>query len=103
VVTILVWLVASQVRLSASYIAVGLALLVFLAGSALLGTALGIGTPTPVKTALLLTTSMRDFAIAAGIAVAAFGAESAAPLGLYGVMVIGWGMAIATLGSRRRS
>jgi predicted Na+-dependent transporter len=103
VVTLLVWLVASQVRLSASYITVGVALLVFLAGSAVLGTALGAGAPAPVKTALLLTTSMRDFAIAAGIAVAAFGAESAAPLGLYGVIVIGWGMAVATLGSRRRS
>jgi len=40
---------------------------------------------------------MRDFAIAAGIAVGAFGAASAAPLGLYGVMVISWGMAVATL------
>jgi hypothetical protein len=40
---------------------------------------------------------MRDFAIAAGIAVAAFGATSAAPLGLYGLIVICWGMAIATL------
>jgi hypothetical protein len=101
VVTLLVWLVASQVRLSSSYIAVAAALLLFLAGSAILGTALGLRAPAPVATALLLTTSMRDFAIAAGIAVAAFGAASAAPLGLYGVMVIGWGMAIATLRSAR--
>jgi hypothetical protein len=78
---------------------VAAALLVFLAGSAILGVALGARAPAPVKTALLLTTSMRDFAIAAGIAVAAFGAESAAPLGLYGVIVIAWGMAVATLRS----
>jgi len=97
VVTLLVWLVASQVSLSTSYIAVTGALLLFLGGSALLGTVLGYRAPAPVATALLLTTSMRDFAIAAGIAVAAFGAASAAPLGLYGVMVIGWGMAVAIL------
>ncbi len=96
IVTLLVWLVASQVRLSPSYIAVAAALLLFLAGSVILGTALGIRAEKPVATALLLTTSMRDFAIAAGIAVAAFGAPSAAPLGLYGVMVIGWGMLVAT-------
>jgi len=101
IVTLLVWLVASQVRLSNSYIAVAAALLIFLAGSAILGVALGYRAPAPVATALLLGTSMRDFAIAAGIAVAAFGAASAAPLGLYGVMVIGWGMAIATVRSTR--
>jgi len=103
VVTLLVWLVASSVHLSSSYIAVTAALLLFLAGSAILGVALGYQAPAPVATALLLTTSMRDFAVAAAIAVAAFGAESAAPLGLYGVVAIGWGMAVATLrGSPRR-
>ncbi len=96
VVAFLVWLIASEVHLSKSYAAVALALAVFLAGSAILGLALGFRAPAPVVRALLLTTSMRDFAIAAGIAVAAFGPASAAPLGLYGVMVIGWGMAIAT-------
>jgi predicted Na+-dependent transporter len=99
VVTVLVWLIASQVRLSSSYIAVAAALLLFVAGSALLGAALGFRAPAAVATALLLTTSMRDFAIAAGIAVAAFGAVSAAPLGLYGVIAIGWGMVIATIRS----
>jgi predicted Na+-dependent transporter len=99
-VTMLVWLVASQVRLSGAYVAVGAALVVFLAGSVALGAVLGLRAPVPVATALLLTTSMRDFAIAAAIAVAAFGPASAAPLGLYGVMVIAWGMAVA--GFRRR-
>jgi len=97
VVTLLVWLVASQVRLSTAYIGVAGALLAFLAGSAILGAGLGFRAPAPVARALLLTTSMRDFAIAAGIAVAAFGSSSAAPLGLYGVIVIGWGMAVAAL------
>jgi predicted Na+-dependent transporter len=102
VVTMLVWLVASNVHLSSSYLAVTAALLLFLAGSAVLGVALGYRTPAPVATALLLTTSMRDFAVAAAIAVAAFGAPAAAPLGLYGVIAIGWGMAVATLRSHRR-
>jgi predicted Na+-dependent transporter len=100
-VIILVWLVASQVRLSSSYLAVAGALLLFMAGSAILGAAVAYRTPAPVATALLLTTSMRDFAIAAGIAVAAFGAAAAAPLGLYGVMVLTWGTAVASLRSRR--
>ncbi len=105
VVTVLVWLVASNVRLSSAYVAVAAALLVFLAGSAVLGATLGYRAPAPVARALLLTTSMRDFAVAAAIAVAGFGGASAAPLGLYGVMAIGWGMAVATFrsGPRRRS
>jgi len=97
VVTLLVWLVASQVRLTTAYLGVAGALLMLLGASAILGVVLGAGAPAPIARAVLLTTSMRDFAIAAGIAVAAFGAASAAPLGLYGVMVIGWGMAVATL------
>jgi hypothetical protein len=44
---------------------------------------------------------MRDFAVAAGIAASAFGAPSAAPLGLYGVLVIVWGMALASARRRR--
>jgi predicted Na+-dependent transporter len=46
---------------------------------------------------LLLTTSMRDFAIAAGLAAAAFGPAAAAPLGLYGILVLVWGTAAAGL------
>ncbi len=96
ILAVLVWLVASQVHLSRSYLAVAGALLLFLAGSAILGAVLGLGAAPPVATALLLTTSMRDFAIAAGIAVAAFGSASAGPLGLYGVIVIIWGVLIAS-------
>lgn len=97
VVTVLVWLVAAQVTISRSYVEVTVALVLFVAGSAALGQALGFRAARPVATALLLTTSMRDFAVAAGIAVSAFGGASAAPLGLYGIIVIGWGMTVASL------
>jgi predicted Na+-dependent transporter len=94
-VAALVALVASEVRFNAGYAAVALALLLFIAASALLGRLLSVRTPRPVAAALLLTTSMRDFAIAAAIAAAAFGASAAAPLGIYGVAVLVWGTACA--------
>jgi hypothetical protein len=94
-VAALVALVASEVRFSAGYAAVAAALSLFVAASALLGRLLAARSPGPVAAALLLTTSMRDFAIAAAIAAAAFGPEAAAPLGLYGVAVLVWGTACA--------
>jgi predicted Na+-dependent transporter len=94
-VAALVALIAAEIRLSAAYLAVAAALLLFLLGSALLGRALGARAARPTATALLLTTSMRDFAIAAGLAAAAFGPAAAAPLGLYGVAVLVWGTAVA--------
>ena len=94
-VAALVALIAAEIRLSAAYLAVAAALLLFLLGSALAGRALGARAARPTATALLLTTSMRDFAIAAGLAAAAFGPAAAAPLGLYGVAVLVWGTAVA--------
>ena len=94
-VAALVALVAAEVRLSASYGAVAAALALFLAGSAVAGRLLGARSSRPAGTALLLTTSMRDFAIAAALAAAAFGPAAAAPLGLYGVAVLIWGTAAA--------
>jgi ACR3 family arsenite transporter len=94
-VAALVALIAAEVHLSARYAWVGLALLAFLAGSGCLGWLLGLRSRQPVRAALLLTTSMRDFAIAAGLAAAAFGASAAAPLGLYGILVLVWGTAAA--------
>ncbi len=94
-VAALVALIASEVHLSAAYLAVAAALLLFLLGSALIGRALGTRAARPTATALLLTTSMRDFAIAAGLAAAAFGPAAAAPLGLYGIAVLIWGTAVA--------
>ena len=48
----------------------------------------------------LLSISMRDFGVGAGIAAAAFGPEAAAPLGLYGIMVIIWGTGVASRARR---
>jgi predicted Na+-dependent transporter len=96
-VAALVALVASEVHLAAGYLAVAAALLLFLAVTALVGRALGVRSPRPAGTALLLTTSMRDFAIAAALAAAAFGPAAAAPLGLYGIAVLAWGTAAAGL------
>ena len=94
-VAALVALIAAEIRLSTAYLAVAAALLLFLLGSALVGRLLGARAARPTATALLLTTSMRDFAIAAGLAAAAFGPAAAAPLGLYGVAVLVWGTAVA--------
>jgi len=94
-VAALVALVAAEVHLTLSYGAVAGALALFLAGSAVLGRALGVRSARPAGSALLLTTSMRDFAIAAALAVAAFGPRAAAPLGLYGVVVLVWGTGAA--------
>jgi predicted Na+-dependent transporter len=52
---------------------------------------------------VLLTISMRDFAIAAGLADAAFGPAAAAPLGLYGILVLAWGTAAAGFLRRRQA
>ena len=100
-VALLVWMVASQVRLSGAYYGVAGALVLFLAGSALVGVALGWHATQPVAVALLLSTSMRDFAIAAGITVAAFGAAASAPLALYGVLVLVWGLLVAAVRASR--
>jgi predicted Na+-dependent transporter len=94
-VAVLVAVIASQVRLSVRYLPVLLALLLFLAGSAVAGRILGARARQPSAVAVLLTTSMRDFAIAAGLADAAFGPAAAAPLGLYGILVLAWGTALA--------
>ena len=100
-VAVLVALVAAEVRLSAGYAAAAGALLLFLAASAVTGGVLGRGAARPVAAALLLTISMRDFAIAAALAAAAFGPAAAAPLGLYGIAVLVWGTAVAGLRRRR--
>ena len=94
-VAALVALIAAEVHLSAGYATVAAALVVFLLASVVVGRLLGLRARRPVAAALLLTTSMRDFAIAADLAAAAFGAPAAAPLGLYGILVLVWGTAAA--------
>lgn len=97
----LLWQVASQIRLDAAYTRVIAALVVYIAGSAALGRVLATGLPGDRATAILLPVAMRDFAVAAGIAAAAFGPAAAAPLGAYGVLVLLLGSGV-TLLSRRR-
>jgi predicted Na+-dependent transporter len=88
---VLLWEVASQIHLRVSDARVLLALLAYLAGGVLLGWLLAIGTPPAQRTAIVLPTAMRDFAVAAGIAASAFGAAAAAPLGIYGLLVLIFG------------
>jgi predicted Na+-dependent transporter len=91
----LVCLVAAQVHIGTAYAGVLLAIVVIVGFSALLGVGLGRTATRDGAISLLLTTSMRDFAIAAGLATSAFGPAAAAPLGLYGVVVILWGTGAA--------
>ena len=72
VVACLVALITAEIHLSSRYVPVAGALVVFLVASACIGSVLGHGALRPVSSATLLTTSMRDFAIAAGLAAAAF-------------------------------
>jgi predicted Na+-dependent transporter len=88
---VLLWEISSELRLHASDGRVAVALLVFLAGAGGLGWLLARGTPRRQRTAVILPTTMRDFAVAAGIAASAFGIAAAAPMGIYGVMVLVFG------------
>jgi predicted Na+-dependent transporter len=97
---VLLWEISSELRPHASDGRVAVALLVFLAGAGVLGWLLARGAPPGQRTAVVLPTTMRDFAVAAGIAASAFGIAAAAPLGIYGVMVLVFG-AITVYLSRR--
>jgi predicted Na+-dependent transporter len=98
---LLLWEIASQLRLEASDILVAGALLAYLAGAAVLGWLLALGVPPRRRTALVLPTAMRDFAVAAGIAASAFGVAAAAPLGIYGVIVLVFGAIVVQMSRRR--
>lgn len=98
---VLLWEVASQLRLRAGDVRVLLALLAYLAGAAGLGWLLALGAPPGRRTAIVLPVAMRDFAVAAGVAASAFGASAAAPLGIYGLLVLLFGAAVARAGRRR--
>jgi predicted Na+-dependent transporter len=98
---VLLWEVASQLKLRASDTRVVIALLLYLAAGAALGWLLAIGVPPRRRTAIVLPTAMRDFAVAAGIATTAFGAAAAAPLGIYGILVLVFGT-VAVYAIRRR-
>ncbi len=74
-----------------SDVLVATALLIYLAGASGMGRLLALGAPPGCRTAVILPTAMRDFAVAAGIAASAFGIAAAAPLGIYAVMVLVFG------------
>lgn len=98
---VLLWEVASELHLRASDISVVIALVLYLAGGAVLGWLLATGVPSMRRTAIVLPTAMRDFAVAAGIAASAFGTAAAAPLGIYGILVLVFGT-VAVSAARRR-
>ena len=99
---VLLWEVASQLQLRAGDVRVLLALLAYLAGGVILGWLLAIGARPTRRAAIVLTTAMRDFAVAAGIAASAFGAAAAAPLGIYGLLVLIFGAAAVSAARRRK-
>lgn len=98
---LLLWEVAGEVQLRASYLVVVAALACFLAGAWALGWLLARRASAAVRPAVHLCVSMRDFAVAAGIAASAFGPRAVAPLGVYGVFVILAGAVFARLARRR--
>jgi predicted Na+-dependent transporter len=100
---VLLWEVASELHLRVSDARLVAALVLYLACGAGLGWLLATGVPAARRTAILLPTAMRDFAVAAGIAASAFGAPAAAPLGIYGILVLVFGTAtVYTIRRRRR-
>jgi predicted Na+-dependent transporter len=101
-VLVLVGLVAAQVHLASAYLTVTGVLVALILVSAGGGWLLGRLLPRRAARSALLHVSMRDFAIASGIASAAFGAGATGPLGIYGVLVIGWGTLVATWSARRQ-
>lgn len=98
---VLLWEVASELRLRVTDARVAAALLVYLAGAAALGWLLAAGASPARRAAIVLPTAMRDFAVAAGIAASAFGAAAAAPLGIYGILVLVFGTAAVSSFRRR--
>lgn len=102
----LLWEVAGEVVLRASYLGVVAALVGFIAGAGALGWALTERVGRPARVGLLLPVAMRDFAVAAGIASTAFGARAVGPLGIYGLLVLVVGTVIArrsSSGQRERA
>ncbi|MCK4177087.1 hypothetical protein [Aciditerrimonas ferrireducens] len=93
--------VASQVRLGLAALRGIALLLAFLAGSLLLAWLLARGCPGDQGLGLLLPLTMRDFAVAAGIATAAFGPRASGLLGAYGLLALLLGGLLARGAGRR--
>jgi len=97
---VLLWEVASQVRLEAGYLLAAVLLVGFLVGAAAIGATVAHGIDKAGRPGLLLPVAMRDFAVAAGIAAAAFGPASTGALGIYGLLVLLFGALTARWGTR---
>ncbi|MDA8060822.1 MAG: hypothetical protein M0T80_00070 [Actinomycetota bacterium] len=97
---VLLWEVASQVRIGPAYLLAAGLLAAFLAGSGLLAVAVTAGVERSGRPGLLLPLAMRDFAVAAGIAASAFGPRATGALGLYGLLVLLTGTLAARRGSK---
>lgn len=92
---VLLFEVASEVRVGPSIGTAAVVFALFLAGSVGLGWLLGAGLVVQARPSVLLPVAMRDFAVAAGIAASAFGPPAAGPLGIYGLEVLLFGALVA--------
>ncbi|MGC8514099.1 MAG: hypothetical protein ACP5P1_13865 [Acidimicrobiales bacterium] len=97
---VLLWEVASQVRLEVSYLLAAGLLAGYLLGAASIGAIVTHGLDHAGKPGLLLPVAMRDFAVAAGVAAAAFGPASTGSLGIYGLLVLLFGALAARWAAR---
>ncbi|MDA8074273.1 MAG: hypothetical protein M0Z40_03390 [Actinomycetota bacterium] len=98
---VLLWEVASQVRLDAGFLVAAGLLVAFFGGAASLGMLVARGVDSAGRPGLVLPVAMRDFAVAAGIAETAFGAGSAGVLGVYGLLILLFGALSARSASYR--
>lgn len=96
----LLWQVSGHIQLTPAYAQATGVMALFLAASITLGWLLAAGRPHPQRVALALPVGLRDFAIAAGIATAAYGPAAATPLAGYGLLVLLYGATHARLVGR---
>ncbi len=87
----LVALVASQIHLGTAYVAVTVAIVGFVIATTAAGLLIARLVDPVTRPAVILSVAVRDFAVASGIAYAAFGPKASGPLGIYGVVVIATG------------
>jgi BASS family bile acid:Na+ symporter len=80
--------VASQMHLELAYLLGIAALIMFIIGASLIGMTISIGTSRSLRSGIVLPVAIRDFAVAAGIATAAFGVSAVGLLGIYGLIVL---------------
>ena len=96
-VVALVYLVASQIHLSGAYLWVGAAIVAFITTTTVAAFVISRLVDSATRPAVVLGVAVRDFAVASGIAEAAFGPRSSGPLGLYGIAVIATGAGLVRL------